>query len=198
MASTILAPGLATPVKGLEVPCPLEKQSFCPSETANSVVKARLQLRELRSDPDPNVSSWRSLDPDQGTSATLALYAAMGCSGKVLVLLVEDEPLVRIIAVESLEEAGYEVIEARDAVEALALMAARNDIGVLFTDVNMPGSLNGLELAELIHERWPDVRLVITSGRPLEREVPDDGAFLPKPYTPAEMTRAIRRSRGVV
>jgi len=120
----------------------------------------------------------------------------MDRSGKVLVLLVEDEPLVRMVASESLEDAGYEVIEARDAEEALALMAGRRDVGVLFTDVNMPGSMDGLGLAELIHARWPDVHLVVTSGRPLDRKVPDVGTFLPKPYTPDEMTRAIRRIAG--
>lgn len=125
-----------------------------------------------------------------------ALYAAMGYPVRVPVLLVEDEPLVRIIAAASLEEAGYEVLEAGDAMEALALISVRGDVGVLFTDVNMPGSLDGLSLAELIHEHWPDVRLVVTSGRTLERKLPDSGAFLPKPYTLAEMTRAIRKTQG--
>lgn len=116
----------------------------------------------------------------------------MGCSEKVRVLLVEDEPLVRVVACESLEDAGYDVLEARDAAEALQLMTTRDDVGVLFTDVNMPGAFDGLTLAELIHARWPDVKLVITSGRPLDRAVPDDGTFLRKPYTLNEMTRAIR------
>ncbi|HEX7944071.1 MAG TPA: response regulator [Phenylobacterium sp.] len=119
----------------------------------------------------------------------------MGCSSKVVVLLVEDEPLVRIVAAESLEEAGYAVLEAADANEALALISERDDVGVLFTDVNMPGALDGLTLAEMIHARWPNVRVVVTSGRPLERGVPDDGAFLQKPYTLREMTRAIRVAR---
>lgn len=119
----------------------------------------------------------------------------MDCAGKLLVVLVEDEPLVRMLAVETLEDEGYQVLEARDADEALALIRSRSGVGVLFTDVNMPGPLDGLELAELVHDRWPDIKLVLTSGRPLDRDIPDDGAFLRKPYSLREMARTIRRVR---
>jgi CheY-like chemotaxis protein len=131
-----------------------------------------------------------------GTITAPALYGRMSCSGKILVLLVEDEPLIQVVAAEGLEDAGYEVIEAVNAADALALISSRHDVGVLFTDVNMPGSLDGLTLAEMIHARWPDVRLVITSGRPLERAVPDAGAFLRKPYSLDQLTRAIRSVGG--
>ncbi len=111
---------------------------------------------------------------------------------KTLVLLVDDEPLVRLIAMEGLEEAGFEVVEAATATAALAVLRDRPDVGILFTDVNMPGDLDGLALAELVHARWPDIKLVVTSGGGLARQVPDDGRFLTKPYSVGEMTEVIR------
>lgn len=129
-----------------------------------------------------------------GTDPLQAPYLSMQRPTRILVLLVEDEPLVRMIASESLEDAGYEVLEAANAAEALDAIRARSDVGVLFTDVNMPGSLDGLALAELVHAKWPDIRLVVTSGRALPRKVPDTGAFLTKPYTVSEMARAIDRA----
>ncbi len=116
---------------------------------------------------------------------------------RVLVLLVDDEAIVRFVATDDLKDAGYDVIEAASASEALAILQARSDVGVLFTDVNMPGDLDGLGLAELVHDRWPDIKLVVTSGRPLTRKVPDDGRFLSKPYTAQQMTACLRDAQGV-
>ena len=113
----------------------------------------------------------------------------------VLVLLVEDEPLVRVMASEGLEEAGYAVLEATNAEDALHVLASRPDVGVLFTDVNMPGKLDGLALAELVHRQWPAIKLVVTSGRPLPGVVPDDGRFLAKPYRLEDMTDTIAQVR---
>src|ERR687890_2489377 len=103
-----------------------------------------------------------------------------------VVLLVEDEPLVRMFGADVLEEAGFEVVEAVDGDEALAVLGARPDIAVLFTDINMPGSLDGLDLARVVHERRPDIKLLIASGkvRPSEDQIPDAGRFLAKPYGP--------------
>lgn len=102
-----------------------------------------------------------------------------------VVLLVEDEPLVRMTAADELEEAGFRVLEAANADIALSMLEARfSDIRVLFTDVNMPGSMDGLALAEQVHERWPHILLVISSGyaQPRSDEIPDRGRFIPKPY----------------
>lgn len=99
-----------------------------------------------------------------------------------LVLIVEDEPLVRELAGVAISEAGFEILEAADADEALRILEARDDVGVLCTDVDMPGSVNGLELVRIVHEKWPAMRLVVTSGR-APAAVPDDGRFLLKPYT---------------
>jgi len=109
------------------------------------------------------------------------------------VLVVEDEGLVRLDTVDTLRDAGFKVVEAADASEALDIVAVRDDIDMLFTDINMPGSMDGLELARLVHARHPSMRLLLTSGivRPTTGEMPDDGQFLSKPYTPEAMRQAV-------
>jgi two-component system, response regulator PdtaR len=111
-----------------------------------------------------------------------------------VVLLVEDEPLVRMFGADVLEEAGFEVVEAVDGDAALAVLEARADIDLLFTDVNMPGSLDGLDLARVVHERRPEIKLLIASGqvRLSEDEIPGHGRFLPKPYGPDAILREVR------
>jgi CheY-like chemotaxis protein len=101
-----------------------------------------------------------------------------------VVLLVEDEELLRAFAAWRLEGAGFEVVQAANAAEALELMNSRPDVDVLFTDVQMPGPLDGIGLARQIHEQRPNVLLLITSGnvRPGRGEIPDHGHFLAKPY----------------
>jgi CheY-like chemotaxis protein len=108
-----------------------------------------------------------------------------------LILLVDDEPMIRWIASDALEEAGYEVVAAENAAQALVLLNDRRDIALLFTDVNMPGAMDGLALAELVHQKWPAVGLVVTSGRGIDRKVPEDGTFLSKPYSLDELRQAI-------
>ena len=111
-----------------------------------------------------------------------------------VVLVVEDEPLVRMTAVDELDDAGFPVLEAGNADEALAVLEARSDeVQVLFTDVDMPGSMNGMALAERVCQRWPHVLLLISSGyaRPHPDEIPDHGRFLPKPYRGETLVRHI-------
>ena len=111
-----------------------------------------------------------------------------------MVLLVEDEPLVRMTAADELDEAGFQVLEAKNADEALALLEDHSDeVQVLFTDVDMPGSMDGMALAERVYQRWPHVLLLISSGyaRPHPDEIPDHGRFVPKPYRSATLVRHI-------
>jgi CheY-like chemotaxis protein len=110
-----------------------------------------------------------------------------------VVLIVEDEALLRMHAAELLEEAGFEVVEAENADEALKAMQARRDIRVLFTDIQMPGPLDGMALARKIHEQWPKVLLLITSGniRPAQSDIPDHGHFLTKPYRATDLIAEI-------
>lgn len=109
-----------------------------------------------------------------------------------VVLVVEDERLVRLMAVDMLEDEGFTVIEAATADAAWAILEERDDVAILFTDVEMPGSMNGLELAKRVAARWPHIRLVITSGRVRMRnqDVPDSGQFVPKPYYSAQVLSA--------
>ncbi|ACA18563.1 response regulator receiver protein [Methylobacterium sp. 4-46] len=115
-----------------------------------------------------------------------------------VVLVVEDEGLVRMMATEMLEEAGFVVLEASDADEAMAILAQRDDIGALFTDVDMPGSMDGFALAQRVAEMRPHVRLVITSGRirPSNEDVPDSGQFVPKPYLMEQLLDAFASAGG--
>ncbi|PVE22395.1 response regulator [Microvirga sp. KLBC 81] len=113
----------------------------------------------------------------------------------MVVLVVEDEPLVRMFLTDFLDEAGFKVFEAVSADEALALLQARPDIQAVVTDIEMPGSMNGLELAKLIQERWPGAGVVLSSGR--ERPGSDDlserVAFVSKPYLPETVIRVVQQ-----
>jgi two-component system, response regulator PdtaR len=109
------------------------------------------------------------------------------------VLIAEDELLVRMVAVEIFEDAGFEVIEADRAEQALAALKSRAaDIDLLFTDINMPGRLDGLDLARHVSEAWPDIALLITSGRrpPLTR--PIGSRFLAKPYASDQVVAQVQ------
>lgn len=114
-----------------------------------------------------------------------------------VVLVVEDEALVRMLAVDMLEDAGLTVVEAATADEAWAILESRGDVGALFTDIEMPGSMNGFALADRVAKRWPHIRLVIASGRcrPAPRDVPDHGMFVPKPYMADQVLTAFERAR---
>jgi CheY-like chemotaxis protein len=114
------------------------------------------------------------------------------------VLVVEDEPLLRELSVLELKEAGYDVIEAPTAIEALAILTSGTAIAVIFTDVNMPGGLDGLQLSAMVRERWPQVRLIVTSGGGAvgAADVRPPGRFIPKPYRLEEMVAAVRDLAG--
>jgi CheY-like chemotaxis protein len=109
------------------------------------------------------------------------------------VLIVEDEPLVRLYAVRAIEDAGFEVIEAANADEAIRILEERSDIRV-FTDIHMPGSIDGLKLAHAVRNRWPPIKIIVTSGHSQvsEQELPEGGRFVAKPYRPTQITDTIR------
>lgn len=108
----------------------------------------------------------------------------VSATAPVVVLIVEDEPLLREMAVEFVEDAGFVALEAGDADEAVALLEVRSDIAVLFTDINMPGSMNGLKLAHTVRDRWPPIKILVASGqlRLGPSDLPSNGIFLGKPY----------------
>jgi CheY-like chemotaxis protein len=111
-----------------------------------------------------------------------------------LVLVVEDEVLLRMHAVSLLQEAGFDTLEAGSADEAITLLETRNDIRIVFTDINLPGSMDGLRLAHAIRHRWPPIELLLTSGqtRVGDEDMPDRGLFLGKPYDGGELVRTLR------
>jgi len=112
---------------------------------------------------------------------------------RAVILIVEDELLIRINAVEMIEVAGFEVVEAASADEAIAILEGRLDINVVFTDIQMPGSMDGLKLAAAVRDRWPPIKIVATSGHELgPGDLPEGGRFLPKPYSPAEIMKTLR------
>lgn len=108
------------------------------------------------------------------------------------VLVVEDMPMIRMDAVEMFEEMGFRVLEAADGREALGILETTSVVSILFTDIEMP-NLGGMELAAIVAERWPEIDIVITSGRlePREDDLPDDAKFLSKPYDPAAIVRTL-------
>jgi CheY-like chemotaxis protein len=111
-----------------------------------------------------------------------------------VILVVDDETIIRWGAVKMVEDAGFEVLEAANADEAIEILESRNDIRVVFTDIHMPGSMDGLKLANAVRDRWPPIEIVVTSGRerPTEEDLPERGRFLPKPYSSASISAALR------
>jgi two-component system, response regulator PdtaR len=111
-----------------------------------------------------------------------------------VILIVEDEALVRLSAVGMLEDAGFRMIEAVNGDDALELLEADSDVQLLFTDVNMPGAINGLALAKRVHDRWPHIRIMVASARPMSQpnELPAGSRFEQKPYSADTMVRHAR------
>ena len=115
-----------------------------------------------------------------------------------VILIVEDEFLLRLDSAEVIESAGFEVIQAANADEAIAILTAGPDIHVVFTDIQMPGSMDGLKLARYVRNRWPPIKIVATSGRVRveDDDLPAGSVFLPKPYCSAEVVAALRELTG--
>src|SRR6202158_6067469 len=100
-----------------------------------------------------------------------------------VVLVVEDEMLLRMRAVDMVEDAGFTSVEAVDADEAVAILESRSDIALLFTDIQMPGTMDGLGLAHSVHERWPPIKIILVSGqlKLANIDIPDNSRFFGKP-----------------
>ena len=106
-----------------------------------------------------------------------------------VVLIVEDEMLLRMRAADMVEDAGYTSVEAVDADAAFAILESRSDIALLFTDIQMPGSMDGLKLAHAVHERWPPIKIILVSGqsRLANIDIPPNSRFFGKPLVAGEM-----------
>lgn len=119
-----------------------------------------------------------------------------------VVLLVEDEALVRLVASDILADAGFRTLEACGADEALTMLEAKPETVAVVTDVKMPGSLDGFALVHLVASRWPETGIVVVSAhtRPGEGDLPDHALFLAKPYQPSALIEAVRQvtTRNIV
>ena len=111
-----------------------------------------------------------------------------------VVLIVEDDFLLWMDAVDIVKAAGFEPVEAGNADEAIAILESDLNIHVVFTDVQMPGTMDGLKLARFVRDRWPPIKIVATSGRVRlsEDDLPEGGRFLPKPYRPEQIIATLR------
>jgi two-component system, response regulator PdtaR len=110
------------------------------------------------------------------------------------ILVVEDDVLIRLATRDRIEAAGFTVYDAYNANEAIQLLEAHPHISLVFTDVDMPGSMDGVRLAHCVRERWPPVRIIVTSGfqHVTPEELPSGSLFLSKPYMPEQLTQHIQ------
>jgi|ERR1700716_1923486 CheY-like chemotaxis protein len=123
---------------------------------------------------------------------------AHAATARPVVLVVEDEFLIRMHAVEIIQDAGFDVVEAADANEAIAILESRRDIRVVFTDIRMPGSMDGLKLAHAVRDRWPPVHIIATSGYHAitATDLPAGSLLLLKPYSERKIVDALHAFTG--
>jgi CheY-like chemotaxis protein len=108
------------------------------------------------------------------------------------VLVVEDDLLIQEVVKDELEDAGYTVVVADHADAAIEILEARRDIQLVFTDIDMPGSMDGLKLAACVRDRWPPVHIIITTGKARPLTIPANALFIPKPYVGRNVVAAMR------
>jgi CheY-like chemotaxis protein len=118
----------------------------------------------------------------------------------IQVLVVEDEAFIRMDVVDMLRAAGFDIVEAANADEAILLLESHSNIRLIFTDIDMPGSMNGLKLAAAVRERWPPIRIIATSGHFKVRagDLSADARFIPKPCMPVQIIDAIHELTSTV
>jgi two-component system, response regulator PdtaR len=112
---------------------------------------------------------------------------------RATVLIVEDDFIIALGAAELLKDAGYDTVETSNADDAVRILESGRDIEAIFTDIRMPGSMDGLALAWCVRDRWPPVKIIVTSGHHTLRkgDIPDGGVFIPKPYSEREVASAL-------
>jgi DNA-binding NtrC family response regulator len=111
-----------------------------------------------------------------------------------VVLVVEDDEMLRMCAADVVADAGFTPVEAANADEAISILESRSDIALLFTDIQMPGSVDGLGLAQAVHDRWPAIKIILVSGRVelSERERPANSRFFQKPFAMKQMIEGLQ------
>jgi DNA-binding NtrC family response regulator len=118
----------------------------------------------------------------------------MGTTLKPCLLVVEDDGLIRLDLVDTLEDMGFRVLNAKNADEALEVLEATDEVVAVLTDIDMPGSINGIGLAKAVHERWPPLKVIVVSGRydPAAGVLPPGAKFLTKPVTETVINQILR------
>lgn len=121
-------------------------------------------------------------------------YAVPSKNSPIPVLVVEDEPIVRLDLSDFLVDSGFDVLEVGNADEAIEVLERRDDIRLIVTDVDMPGSMDGLKLARAVANRWPPIRIIVVSGHRLVEitDIPDGSVFFSKPYHQPQLLASIR------
>src|SRR5918994_5578191 len=119
-------------------------------------------------------------------------------SASANVLVVEDEMVLRMRAVDIVEDAGFTAVEAVNAEQALSILESRSDISLLFSDIQMPGSMDGLKLAHAVHNRWPLIKIILVSGqvRVSDADTPADSRFFGKPLEAKQMIAELQQMVG--
>ncbi len=112
--------------------------------------------------------------------------------GNPVVLVVEDEPLIRMETVQMVKDAGCAALEASNTNDAMTILEGRRDILAVFTEIRVPGHLNGMELGHAIAKRWPLIRVIVTSGFLKADNLPADWRYISKPYDGAQLAAALR------
>lgn len=114
-------------------------------------------------------------------------------NGKAVVLIVEDSAIIRMGAMDLVLSAGYEALEAGNADEAIRILESRDDVDLVFTDVQMPGTMDGIKLSHYIRDRWPPLKLIVASGAAIleESSLPFGSQFFSKPYDDHTITDAM-------
>jgi CheY-like chemotaxis protein len=115
--------------------------------------------------------------------------------GKLLphaILIVEDDQLLKLLTVDIVESAGFVVLQADNADEAVAVLEARSDIALLLTDINMPGSMDGVKLAHAVRDRWPPIKIIVVSSRAPDCDLPTESRSFAKPYYANKLITEIR------
>ena len=128
-----------------------------------------------------------------------ALMMVLDHSGiPAVVLIVEDEMMLRMRAVDMVEDAGYTPLEALDAAEAVSILQSRSDVALMCTDIQMPGQMDGLGLAHAVHQRWPAIKIIVVSGQlKLQNlDLPPHSRFLGKPLNAGEVIAEMRDMIG--
>ncbi len=122
----------------------------------------------------------------------------MSSNSVPLVLVVEDEMVLRMRAVDIVEDAGFKAVEAVSADEALSILESRSDISLLLSDIQMPGTMDGLKLAHAVHDRWPGIKIILVSGQvqPTDEDKPADSRFFGKPLEVKQMIAELKEMVG--